>query len=804
MRERVESALGAWGRFVTRHALGVALVCLGLAGAFATQLQYFRLDTSSESYYHEQDPVRLEYDAFRDLFGRDAVLLLAIRPEGGVFTLPFLETLRSIHEAIEEEVPYLVEVTSLLNVRETVGSDEGLEVGDFLEDWPEDAAALAEIERRARANPLYRNYLISADGATTALVIETEAFTSLGEEDELSGFGDADPNDPIAEDPIPITGAEDLEIVEGIEAILARHASPGLEFHLAGTPTFSAIISRHMVADMGMFSGLSIALVAFFLAVLFRRVSGVLLPLVTVVVSVLTTLAFMGATDTPMMPPTQIIPSFLLAVGMGGAVHLLAIFYQARRRGVAKDDAVVHALEHSGLPIVMTSLTTAGGLLSFIPAALRPISQFGWVTPVGILLSLFFVLTLLPALMMLFPMRTAPAQREDAASQRTLVRIGAFSTRRPGVVCGAWLAILAFSVAGFPRLELGHDMVRWFPEGDPTREAVNFLNAHFGGAASYELLISTDEENGLHDPALLRALDQVREETEAFERAGIRGDKNVSLLDVVKETHRALNENREDHYTIPDERELVAQELLLFENSGSDDVEDLVTPQFDRARLTVRVPFGDGARYIPYLAELTPRLEALLGDAATLKVTGGARLFGNTVTAALETMVRSYTTALVVITVLMILLLGSLRMGLLAMIPNLAPVLFALGLMGWLSIQLDMFSLMIGTIVIGLAVDDTIHFMHNFRRAFDRTDDVDVAVAETLRGTGQALLFTSCVLVFSFLVYTQAYLLNLWTLGAMTASAIVMAFLADLTLAPAIVSLALRGRPRDTDEALRS
>jgi hypothetical protein len=495
-----------------------------------------------------------------------------------------------------------------------------------------------------------------------------------------------------------------------------------------------------------------------------------------------------------MMPPTQIIPSFLLAVGMGGAVHLLAIFYQARRRGFAQPDAVVHALEHSGLPIIMTSLTTAGGLLSFIPAALRPISEFGWVTPVGVLLCLFCVLTLLPALMTLAPMRTARVQPSDALSQRALVRIGAFSTQRPGWVCGAWFALLLFSVAGFPRLELGHDMVRWFPEGDAMREAVEFLNTEFGGAVSYEVLVTTDRENGLHDPEVLEALDAVREETERFEAAGVRGDKSVSILDVVKETHRALNGNEEAYYEIPGDRRLIAQELLLFENSGSDDVEKLVTPQFDVARMSVRIPFGDGAHYVPYLEQLAPRLERLLGDRARLQVTGTAKLFGNTIRAALETMVRSYTTALVVITLLMVLLLGNIRMGLLSMIPNLAPVLFALGLMGWLSIQLDMFSLMIGTIVIGLAVDDTIHFMHNFRRSLDRTGDVDTAVAETLRGTGQALLFTSCVLACSFLVYTQAYLLNLWTLGAITAAAIAMAFLADLTLAPAVVAIALRKR----------
>ena len=262
-------------------------------------------------------------------------------------------------------------------------------------------------------------------------------------------------------------------------------------------------------------------------------------------------------------------------------------------------------------------------------------------------------------------------------------------------------------------------------------------------------------------------------------------------MNVVKETHRALNENREEAYVIPQSRALVAQELLLFENGGSDDVEDLVTSDFDQARISIAAPFADGALYQPYIDAIIPRIRDVLGPDVDFEFTGMFRLISNTIHAALETMVRSYGTALVVITTLMILLIGNLRIGLLSMIPNLAPVVVGLGIMGWVGIPLDMFTLMVGAIVIGLAVDDTIHFMHNFRRSFEATGNVRHAVRETLEGTGQALLFTSCVLVFGFLVYTQAYMNHLWAFGVMTASSIAVAFLADLTLAPALVSLAL-------------
>ena len=163
-------------------------------------------------------------------------------------------------------------------------------------------------------------------------------------------------------------------------------------------------------------------------------------------------------------------------------------------------------------------------------------------------------------------------------------------------------------------------------------------------------------------------------------------------------------------------------------------------------------------------------------------------------------MLRSYSTALVIITLLMVLLIGRVRLGLLTMIPNLAPVLFTLGMMGWLGFPLDMISLMTASIVIGLAVDDTIHFMHNFRREFESGQEVEAAVDHTLRSTGQALLFTSCVLAFGFLMYTQAYMLHIYSFGVTVSTAIVVAFLADVTLAPALVATFAKRLSRRSSE----
>jgi len=156
---------------------------------------------------------------------------------------------------------------------------------------------------------------------------------------------------------------------------------------------------------------------------------------------------------------------------------------------------------------------------------------------------------------------------------------------------------------------IGHDMIEWFPPDSPLVQAIDFANENFGGGVTYEILVSTESDNGLHEPDVLRRLEAVGEHVLAFEASGLRSGKVVSIVDVVKETHKALNENRDEAYVIPDDRDLISQELLLFENSGSDDVEDLVTSDFETARLTVRITFDDAAFVLPYLEAVEPGID---------------------------------------------------------------------------------------------------------------------------------------------------------------------------------------------------
>ena len=476
-------------------------------------------------------------------------------------------------------------------------------------------------------------------------------------------------------------------------------------------------LGRAVAHDMQRFTGLALLAIAGLLFALFRRVAAVILPLLVVILSLVATLALMGVMGTPISLPTQILPSFLLAVGVGDSVHVLAIFYQRLRAGDDKEQAVAGALAHSGLAITVTSLTTAGGLFSFLTAQIAPVADLGVFGPVGVMMALVFTILLLPSLIAVFPMRAPREARSGrpAFTQRVLVRIGEFSARHAVAVLLVWTGITALSVFGALQVRFAHDPMSWFPKDDPFRVANEFVNERLNGTMFLEVVVDTGRENGLHDPELLHRLDELRRFAMGFQKGEVFVGKTVSPADVLKEIHQALNENRREFYAIPDDRELIAQEFLLFESAGSDDLEKLVDSRFSQGRMTLKFPFLDAIQYGPYLDVLEARFREVLGDRAEPHFTGLLMMAGRTIEAVIYSLAASYVTSFLVIAPLMILMIGSIRLGLLSMLPNLVPVVVTLGLMGWLGMPLDAFTLLIGSIALGLAVDDTTHFLHGFR-----------------------------------------------------------------------------------------
>ena len=804
LRRRAEAGFEWFGDLIYRRHWLALLLMLCLIVGLASRIPGLKMDTSTEGFLHADDPTLIAYDRFREQYGRDELILLTIKTPD-LFRPEALEKLERLHQTLREQTPYLDDITSLINARNTRGAEGELIVEDLLENWPDTEAARVEVKARALANPLYRNMLISDDATITTIVIKTDAYPgSTKVEDVLAGF--EDPGQPETAEPsagrVPLSDEQNSEVVNVVRDIAAGFHSEDFRIYLAGSPVVADVLKRSMMTNMKRFMLLSLATISLLLYLLFRRVSGVLLPVAIVMLSLLSTLGLMALAGVPFKLPTQIMPSFLLAVGVGASVHLLAVFYrrlqlqqqeggsrlepsEAKRRGI------VYALGHSGLAIVMTSLTTAAGLASFAGAEVAPVSDLGIVAAAGVLISLIFTLVLLPALLSVVPLKMEHgdgARKRHLRFDRLMVAIADIATGNSRTVLLASLLVLLVGIGGALQVKFSHKPFEWLPRSDPTRVATDFVNDHMRGASTVEVVVDTGQENGLYQPAFMQGLEHLGAEIAAIDQGELYVGKTLSLADVLKEINQALNENRSSHYRIPDQRDLIAQEFLLFENSGSDDLEDFVDSQFRQTRFTIKMPWVDSMLYRPFMEDLKQRFAHTLGADREISVTGMVALLGRTMSATIESMKQSYLIAILVITFMMILLIGDIRIGLVSMIPNLTPIVLTLGLMGWFGIPIDLFTMLIGSIAIGLAVDDTIHFMHNYRRYHHETGDVPEAVRSTLLTTGRAMLVTTVVLSCGFFLYMFATLSNLFNFGLLTGFALIMALLADLFLAPALMA----------------
>ncbi|MCI5224674.1 MAG: RND transporter, partial [Candidatus Electrothrix sp. AR4] len=468
-----------------------------------------------------------------------------------------------------------------------------------------------------------------------------------------------------------LTDAENSEVVQAVTRIVTAYHSPDFEIYVAGSPVVTDFLKKSMMKDMRKFLGLAVLTIAVFLFLMFRRISAVFLPLLVVFLSLLSTIGLMALFGTPIKLPTQILPSFLIAVCVGDSVHILAMFFhQLKKNKGDKAEAIEYAVGHSGLAILMTSITTAGGLVSFSTAEIAPIADLGIYAASGVMLALLYTIVLLPPMLSLIPLRL---RREQAAQQKEplvdkiLTAVGHLSTQKPKLILTVTALIFIVSIIGITQIKFSHDIVRWYPENSPVRIATETIDREMKGSIALEVILDTGKVNGLYDPDLLQRIDDSISTMEQLKKGEIFAGKAWSITTLLKEIHQALNENRSKFYQVPDNPQLIPQEFLLFENSGSDDLEDFTDSQFSKARFTIKVPFRDAVAYTDFIQAVNAHFKQTFPE-IKITTTGMTSIIFQTMARVIRTMAKSYTIALAVITVLMVLLIGRLRIGMLSMI----------------------------------------------------------------------------------------------------------------------------------------
>ncbi|MDI6795934.1 MAG: MMPL family transporter, partial [Desulfatibacillaceae bacterium] len=509
-REPVERGFTRAGHFFYSHRIAVLVVMFLLVGLLVAQIRHVTLDTSSEALLKKSDPARKIYDAFKEQFGLSEIIIITVKPPN-IFNEDFLERLSAFHAALESEAPFVRRVTSLVNIRSLRTEDDFLLVEDLLGDIPQGQQEMQEFARQVFENPLYENHIISQDGLHAAIMLEAEAIVAGA---ETRGFLEAFDAVEAPGKAAPQTAAyfgekENRILVDALKKIVERHNSPDFAVTLSGGPVVVDAFNRATLSDLRLCVFLAICINIFFLSFLFRRITGVVLPLLVVNAAAASTIGLMAFLGVSLKMTTTIIPPFLLAVGVASSVHVLAIFYRRFDAGDSKEDAIAYALGHSGFAVALASATTAAGLLSFSFAELAAIGEVGRFAAIGVMLAFFYTVILLPALLAVIPLKPrAPKFSGHGLMDSILLGMARFSMAHCKSIVIISIALGLVSITGLVQLRFSNNIVDYFADTNPVKNDLMMMDKVMNGVVTLEALIDTKTPNGLHDPDMMMRMEQ--------------------------------------------------------------------------------------------------------------------------------------------------------------------------------------------------------------------------------------------------------------------------------------------------------
>ncbi len=750
----------AYFQFVLRHRLLVAGACLALTALSAASLSRAVVSTSLEGLFFGQAP---EYRRYRERikdFASDDVLIFGYA-DPAPLSRASLDRLEAVVRRIER-LPDAAHVESLLSAQRLWAEGETLRVESYARTARRPGAGGPSLLAELLADRQVRGTLVSDDGKHGAVIIEMAV----------------DPN--RAAEALP-------RLVADVQRIFADAGFPAGRVHSAGFPSLVAqIIEQSNRNLLRLFPLCGLALLGVVLLI-FRRVAPALLAMGVSLLSVTWTMGFSIALSREINILMSMIPAVVFIVAFSDVIHLWNAYLVERGHGQDHQEALLRSAAEVGRACLLTSATTFVGFvcLSLIPTpAFR---QMGVVLGFGVATALLLAMTLTPLVLSLLrqPDRAAPSlqAREGDLAGRALDLLARVASRHPGPILAAFALLTALCAVGAARINIDADMGQRLHPDNPYRRDQAFFERHFSGTNAVEIYVDVDREQGLLDP---RLMGQVRALQRALQsRPEV--DQAVSLVTLLEQMHQVLG----GEGPLPATRAGLAQYLLLFEMSGGQGLERLV--DFDRRSMLILLRLNDhGVRVTHAVGQAAERLGAqLLPAGARVEATGLVYLIGWWLDEIVRGQRRGLLLSCLVIALMMVLGLRSLGVGLGSMIPNLLPLLALGGFCGATMQRVDSDMVGMAMMVMGIGVDDTIHFLMRYRIEAERGVDVPTALRRTFAYSGRGIVFTTVVLVLGFLPFASSDYVPQIYMGTLLPGTLIVALLADLLLVPAMVRVGL-------------
>ncbi|MBI4824040.1 MAG: MMPL family transporter [Nitrospirae bacterium] len=744
--------------WVVRHPIISVVVLFIVLAVLSVKILTIEIDSSAEGLMAEGDPERLYYESVKEKFGSDTLTVIVVEGKNGkdVFEQETLSLVETLTDKVVE-IDGVTNIQSLTTVNKIKGEGDFLNTDKLIEEIPSDPEGLRQIKEDAQRNDVFLKNLISKDSKITGINIFTER----------------KPDDKKFNERF---SAE-------LDRLISKHKGDYRVYQI-GNPMTKVSFSSNIQKDQQTLIPWSVAFLIFLLLITLRSSTAAMLPIITGGLSILATLGFMTLIGYPINVITAIVPALLIAIGCTEDIHMISEYFTGLREGKNKKDAIIYMATKCGLPILLTSATTVLGFSSLAFNKITILKQFGIVASFGLSINFIISIIVIPSFLQFMPVPKVFKKEKPKKSRRY---IDAFTdwfirlnTKHRRLIVVGILAIVAVAVAGWFRLKVNTDFISYFKEGSLIRQRVDSIHNDLSGALSFNIVVETGKEDAVKDPSVLKQIAGLQEYMDGMGKF----DKSISLSDYIRVMNKEMNAGKKEMQVIPDSKNLIAQYLLLM---AEEDTKSYVDSDYSTANILVRHNITSSAELTKYIDEIQGYIAKNFSKDLSVRFTGEGVLINNAADYMAKGQATSLISSLLTIFAIMAFLFMSIRAGVISMIPNMVPIILNFGIMGWFGIPLNTGTCMVAAIALGIAVDDTTHFMARYYGELKKTNDQKQAILDSLRGEGEPVLLSSIALAAGFAILGLSEFNPTIQFGLLSAVVMLIGYVSEMLITPLLL-----------------
>lgn len=757
-----QASSAQWGKIPTKYSIWVLLatVLLVVIATIGGKNLYFRGDYNI--FFDGTNKQLLAFDEIQTTFAKTDNLAIVVAPANNdVFTPEILQLIQSL-TVDSWQVPYSSRVDSIANYQHTEAFEDDLLVEDLLyEDYELTPQRIAKVKSIALSEPVLKSALISEKGDVTVVNITVQ----LPEIDKT---------------------AEVQEVMSHISAMLERYQEkyPNVEFHKAGIIAMNYAFMTAAQEDSSTLVPTMLLVILVFLTIMLRSFLSVVATLIVIIGSVMATMGLSGWAGMFLSTATVNVPTLVMTLAVADCVHVITTMRHSMQNGFSKAHSIERSISLNFMPILITSVTTAIGFLMMNMSDSPVLRDFGNLSALGVMIACFLSVTLLPALLKLLPINVK--QTPSNGKSDFMDKLGDFVVTHRKALLPASVLVIAVSASLIPLNRVNDESVKYFDNRSDFRQAADFMEARISGMTNISIAIKTNESQGIADPVFLNAIggftDWLRVQPET--------DHVATLADVYKRLNKNMHGDDESYYALPQNRELAAQYLLLYEMSlpyGLD-----LNNQINVDKSSIKMVLTVDNLGSVELVDLENRIYAWFADNAPqyeVVASSPSLMFAHIGEANMASMLSTLPITLVLISALLIFALRSLKLGLISLVPNIAPAVIGFGLWALISGEINLGLSVVVTLTLGIVVDDAVHFLSKYQRARKGGQTAEQAVRYAFHTVGRALWITTVVLVAGFSVLAMSSFRLNADMGQLSAIVIFIALVVDFLFLPTLLML---------------